>query len=259
MTVPAAAFQDPLSRATTPGGQGASIQETIDALIALNVKVVGLGTAASPFFPASSFPRQELEAVATLTGAVDSAGNPLYFEIDPANSMDLAQSIIDGVIGTIGAAQPGDWGSVTLEQYSHDRNAESLIEIESPGDMTREKIPFYTRIGVREMLILGSDTKSVELLTLEAGALKPAPVRSAILDLTFERLEVEEKLSIRVSGTLYTFGCLTLPALVAKNLAREIRPLLWLAPGIALLAAVAGFVLAHALDVPPAHATVALL
>lgn len=66
-------------------------------------------------------------------------------------------------------------------------------------------------------------------------------------------------LSIRVSGTLYTFGCLVLPALVAKNLSREIRPLLWLAPAIGLAAAVLGFFLAHAADVPPAHATVALL
>jgi ABC-type Mn2+/Zn2+ transport system permease subunit len=66
-------------------------------------------------------------------------------------------------------------------------------------------------------------------------------------------------LSIRVSGTLYTFGCLVLPALVAKNMAREIRPLLLLAPALALAAAAVGFFLAHVVDVPPAHSTVALL
>ena len=66
-------------------------------------------------------------------------------------------------------------------------------------------------------------------------------------------------LSIRVSGTLYTFGCLVLPALVAKHLVREVRTLVWLAPVIALAAAVAGFVLAHSLDTPPAHTTVAFL
>lgn len=72
-------------------------------------------------------------------------------------------------------------------------------------------------------------------------------------------LGVAVGLAIRVSGALYTFGCLVLPALVAKNLVREIWPLLWLAPGIAIAAAVAGFVLAHGLDTPPAHMTVALL
>jgi len=66
-------------------------------------------------------------------------------------------------------------------------------------------------------------------------------------------------LSIRVSGTLYTFGCLVLPALVAKHLVREVRPMLWLAPAIALGAAISGFVFANALDTPPAHTTVAVL
>lgn len=65
--------------------------------------------------------------------------------------------------------------------------------------------------------------------------------------------------SMRVSGLLYTFGCLVLPALVAKNLSREMRPLLWRAPLIALLACAPGFVLAHHFDLPPAHTTVALL
>jgi ABC-type Mn2+/Zn2+ transport system permease subunit len=72
-------------------------------------------------------------------------------------------------------------------------------------------------------------------------------------------LGVAVGLSIRVSGTLYTFGCLVLPALVAKHLVREVRALVWLAPAIALAAAGAGFVLAHSLDTPPAHTTVALL
>lgn len=66
-------------------------------------------------------------------------------------------------------------------------------------------------------------------------------------------------LSIRVSGTLYTFGCLVLPALIAKHLVQEMRPLLYLTPAIALVAAVMGFVLAHHFDTPPAHSTVALL
>ena len=66
-------------------------------------------------------------------------------------------------------------------------------------------------------------------------------------------------LSIRVSGTLYSFGCLVLPALCAKHWVREMRPLLLLAPAIGVGAAVLGFVLAHGLDTPPAHTTVSLL
>lgn len=66
-------------------------------------------------------------------------------------------------------------------------------------------------------------------------------------------------LSIRVSGLIYTFGCLVLPALVARQVCREVRPMLWLAPLLAAAAALAAFVVANAADVPPAHATVALL
>lgn len=66
-------------------------------------------------------------------------------------------------------------------------------------------------------------------------------------------------LSIRVSGLLYTFGLLVLPPLVAGNLTREVFPMFIVAPCVALLAAVCGFVLAHGWDFPPAQMTVALL
>jgi ABC-type Mn2+/Zn2+ transport system permease subunit len=65
-------------------------------------------------------------------------------------------------------------------------------------------------------------------------------------------LGVSVGLSIRVAGTLFSFGCLV-------NLAREVRGVLLLAPALSLLAALAGFTLAHRFDVPPAHAAVALL
>ncbi|MDD5642842.1 MAG: iron chelate uptake ABC transporter family permease subunit [Syntrophales bacterium] len=66
-------------------------------------------------------------------------------------------------------------------------------------------------------------------------------------------------LSIRVSGMLYTFGCLVLPALIAKNLCREVRTMFLLSPVIALGTGIFGFILAHRFDFPPAQMTVALL
>ncbi len=66
-------------------------------------------------------------------------------------------------------------------------------------------------------------------------------------------------LAIRSAGLLFSFGCLVLPALVAKHLCRELRPLFWLAPVLSLATSVAGFVLANHFDVPPAPMTVALL
>jgi ABC-type Mn2+/Zn2+ transport system permease subunit len=66
-------------------------------------------------------------------------------------------------------------------------------------------------------------------------------------------------LSIRSAGMLYTFGCLVLPALVAKNLCREVRPMFLVAPLVALMTGATAFVLANHYDYPPAQMTVALL
>ena len=66
-------------------------------------------------------------------------------------------------------------------------------------------------------------------------------------------------LSLAASGLLYTFGCLVLPALTAKNVAREVGPLFLLAPAIALSTTVVAFVLAHHYDHPPAQMAVALM
>lgn len=39
-----------------------------------------------------------------------------------------------------------------------------LVEIESPGDDTEEKVPFYSAIGVRELLIIHRDRRTLRLL-----------------------------------------------------------------------------------------------
>jgi ABC-type Mn2+/Zn2+ transport system permease subunit len=66
-------------------------------------------------------------------------------------------------------------------------------------------------------------------------------------------------LSLRASGLLYTFGLLILPALIAKEICRDLERMLWVAPTLGLAGAGVGFVLAHGWDLPPAQLTVALL
>jgi Uma2 family endonuclease len=55
-----------------------------------------------------------------------------------------------------------------------------LIEIESPGDDTEEKVPFYGKIGVRELLIIHRDKRTLRLLRLEGEEL--VLIKSALLD-----------------------------------------------------------------------------
>jgi zinc/manganese transport system permease protein len=65
--------------------------------------------------------------------------------------------------------------------------------------------------------------------------------------------------SIHVSGMIFTFGCLVLPALVAKSLVREVRSLFFVAPVVALVASSAAFVVANEYDLPPGQLAVAML
>lgn len=66
-------------------------------------------------------------------------------------------------------------------------------------------------------------------------------------------------LSLRASGLVYTFGCLVLPALIAKNLCRAVRPMFLVAPLVALGLSGLGCLVADASDTPPAQMTVVLL
>ncbi len=66
-------------------------------------------------------------------------------------------------------------------------------------------------------------------------------------------------LSIRSAGMLYTFGALALPALIAKNLCREVLQMFIVSPLIAFCVATFEFVLANHYDYPPAQMAVALL
>lgn len=90
----------------------------------------------------------------------------------------------------------------------------------------------------------------------EMAAAVGLPVRTLGLAVALW-LGVAIGLSIHVSGLIYTFGCLVLPAIAARNLCREMRAMLWVAPAIAVATAALAFVVANAWDLPPAHATVA--
>lgn len=112
-------------RATTPGqkptatdydlpaGRGAQIQETIYALNALGIKVVGLGSDTDPL----EAPRKTMQALARLTGAVNntrfaldsgvpgdpiSPADPFYFVVNTGFPDSIADAIAQAVRGVTG-------------------------------------------------------------------------------------------------------------------------------------------------------------
>jgi Uma2 family endonuclease len=85
--------------------------------------------------------------------------------------------------------------------------AELLIEIMSPRDESRIKLPWYAARDVREVLLIDRDTLAVELYDCAGGQPKRVePAHSSVLDCTFtrrdkDRLEVatsERKVVIRL-------------------------------------------------------------
>jgi len=71
-----------------------------------------------------------------------------------------------------------------------------LVEVESPGDDTEEKVPFYSKIGVRELLIIHRDKRTLRLLRHDGQDLvlvKPSPLEgkewlaSEVIPLAFRR------------------------------------------------------------------------
>jgi ABC-type Mn2+/Zn2+ transport system permease subunit len=66
-------------------------------------------------------------------------------------------------------------------------------------------------------------------------------------------------LSNRVAGTMFTFACLVLPALAARNLCTEVRAMFVVAPLVGLAGGVLSFVVANDLDFPPGQTTAFLL
>ncbi len=124
-------------RGTTPFDSGAGIQETITGLNALGALVIGLGT--NP--QRTQDPRIGLEALATLTGAVNRTtntipngtpeqimpGDPFYFMIGSGGD-PLVLNIADGIVAAIEGAVTAVSVNVTL------RASDPRVHIDfSPG------------------------------------------------------------------------------------------------------------------------------
>jgi Uma2 family endonuclease len=119
----------------------------------------------------------------------------------------------------LNVARPGRWPSdyripdlLLLADARRDRDRNEyvdggpnvVIEIESPGDETRAKLAFYAELDVREVWIVGRDTRRVELLRREgAGFAALTPDAEGWLASNETGLELrcrEELLELRRTG-----------------------------------------------------------
>lgn len=100
--------------------------------------------------------------------------------------------------------------------------------------------------------------ESIALLTLDpdASSLAGIPVKRLSFVISVG-LGVSVGLVMQATGFLYTFGCLVLPVLAAREVCSEVRQILWVAPALALGVALPSFWVAYGLDLPPSQVAVA--
>ncbi len=125
---------------------------------------------------------------------------------------------------------------------------------------TRADLTVFATLLVITVSLLVFSHRSLVLLSIDPSMAKAVGLRSGTWRLAMAGwLGLTAGLSMRASGMLYTFGCLVLPALVAKSISREIRFMFVVAPLVALAAGVLGFMLANQYDYPPAQVVIVLL
>jgi Uma2 family endonuclease len=100
-------------------------------------------------------------------------------------------------------------GGRAIDRGTHWQGAaDFLVEIISPGERTREKIPFYSSIGVVELLIVDRDPWTLELYRHQDGQLtkvgqstlaSPDILASQTVGLTFQLIPGETRPQIQVT------------------------------------------------------------
>ena len=125
---------------------------------------------------------------------------------------------------------------------------------------TREDAWLFGLLALITALVLTLFHRRLVLLAIDPATARAMGVRAGAWGIAQGVwLGLAAGLSMRASGLLYTFGCLILPALVAKNICRDIRTMFLVAPLVAVTVGVGGFVSANYYDLPPAQMTVVLL
>ena len=152
-------------------------------------------------------------------------------------------------------------GSILL--MSHNRlGMEEINRLLSSTIIGAHRQDVWVFLGLTALtgLALSLKYRSVVLIALEPDMARVAGLRVGLWNgLLSVWLGIVIGFAIHVSGVVYAFASLVLPALIAKNLGRTARSLFFLAPCISLGTGVIAFVLANDYDFPPGQTAAACL
>ena len=124
----------------------------------------------------------------------------------------------------------------------------------------RQDVWIFLGLTLLTILLLSFNYRAVVLIALEPEMARVAGLRVGLWNgLLAAWLGLVIGFAIHVSGVVYAFASLVLPALIAKNLGRTARSLFFLAPCTSLATGVFAFVFANHYDYPPGQAAAACL
>lgn len=197
----------------------------------------------------------DLDVVASLVGGLFAVAGALI-TADSSGRWRETRESITGWVFLLGAS-----GSVLLVSHSphgmeevHRLMTSTLIGAGS-GDVV-----IFAGMALASAAALLAFREPLMLLLIDGEMAAAVGLRVGLLNyLIYVWIGVAIALSLRVSGMVYTFGLLILPALVARAVSRELRQLLWVSPLVALAATAPAFLVANYYDFPPAHVSVAVL
>ncbi len=163
---------------------------------------------------------------------------------------------ITGWLFLLGAA-----GSIVVVSHSpHGLEEIQRLTSSTIIGATRAHVALFATAAAITALAIGLRWRAILLWIMDPTTAQAAGIPIGRLEtLAAAWLGLAVGLSIRVSGTLYTFGCLVLPALIAKSLCREVRSMFLVAPCAAVLLAGAAFIAANHFDFPPAQLAIAFM
>jgi Uma2 family endonuclease len=135
---------------------------------------------------------------------------------DPRGMVNPSPNLSDRIEGWTQNFRNPDFAYFTENTRAEDHDThwyggpDFLLEILSPGDKAREKLPFYAKIGTREVLLLDRDPWQLELYQLKRGKLKlvgqvgpgGGEVVSGVVPLAFSLVAGDPRPRVRMRQTV---------------------------------------------------------
>ncbi|HEX5058913.1 MAG TPA: Uma2 family endonuclease [Kofleriaceae bacterium] len=129
--------------------------------------------------PGTTHQGLEVELIYALKALVEARGYRLFVE----TSLFGAAGEKNYRVPDLSVVAPSDFSERGLEQH-----AEIVVELLSPNDESRDKLPFYAMCGVGEVWLIEPKTRTIEVLSLD-DAYGSTRTESAVLGIRFSTVD----------------------------------------------------------------------